>query len=208
MPELRIRKSLLTCCEFNEHYNSIAVRSLLTKKLANDFEIGVVIQLAKGSGRKDEVVEIGVRIPSVERVVESYELYRMNKMGFEKIEPVGWLTFWKPLTSLSELVDKRLPLSSVCESFIEFELMLESAIIERKEEICRCLLNAARPSWATLPASWALVQRAIIYNRLKFPENDGVVRWIAGRVGDMASYEAELDVFETWLSKGLLFAES
>lgn len=201
MPELKIRKSLLACCDFNERYNCIAVRSLLTRKLADDFEVGVVIQLAKGAGRKDEVVEVGVRIPSVERIVENYESYRMSEMGFARIEPVGWLTFWKPLTSLAEVVDKRLPVSSVCESFVEFELAFKSGIVEIQDKIYRCLLNAERPDWATLPASWALVQRVIVYNRLKFPEDEGLVREIAGRAGDMASYEKELNMFEKWISK-------
>ena len=63
----------------------------------NGLEIGVLMQKVSKYGTQDWLVDIGVRVLTVENEVAAYDMAAMQAMNFKNIIPVVWLTYWKTL---------------------------------------------------------------------------------------------------------------
>lgn len=136
-------------------------RTLLLNELNSDLQMGVVVQEIPERSFGERVIDIGVRIPSVENLIDEYEVDCMIEMGFRDPEPIGWLTFYRTLDIPSDLDG-----SSNIASYIasEFNLLHDtvSVNLDSSSDYFRSLLcRGQRPEWATMFSSSLLLIRIL-----------------------------------------------
>lgn len=147
-------------------------RRLVLQDVIANLQLGILIQMSKRRGMFGEPVDIGVRIPSVEAIYGEYEIYTMRKDRFRNPKPIGWLTFWRPTYSSLDLEEKGLGVDEIIRDFGDFRQLVDENPEAFRADILQCLREARRPSWATMPGSAFLINKALIARTLHDPEKD------------------------------------
>lgn len=177
------------------------MRTLFLKDIAEDLQVGLVIQEARKKTVRAELVDIGARIPSVEDIYDQYEIHAMLDMGFRNPEPTTWLTLWRPSYPSVELEEHGLANDAVVE-----ELMLFADRVAQDPSTFRAntldfLKDARRPDWATWPGSTFLIIRALIARTLLDPDSDACaqVDELLKNEPVVEGYKVNLENFCSWL---------
>lgn len=147
-------------------------RTLLLRDVADDLQAGFNIDKGKTRGAWIEVVDIGVRIPTVEDSYDRYEIYTLREMGARNPKPAGWLTFWRPTHSFRELEERGLKVDAIQGDFAELYERIAGDPVEFRARTLDLLCEARRPDWATEPGSAFLIIKALVARTLRNPEID------------------------------------
>ena len=174
-----------------------SARVLLLRDLSPDLQMGIALQRVRKRDKASQVVDLGVRVPSVESVIEEYEEHRMKAMGFPNAEPVGWLTFW---THVESPAKRSVPSSDAGKIACEFDRLQEEVLSKLKSsreyfhlQLCR----SHRPDWAAMPRSAPLLIRTLVCCPSKRSSVDALVHCSS----DMEGYESNVYEFMEWLSQ-------
>ncbi|MDH3230529.1 MAG: hypothetical protein OEN55_12120 [Alphaproteobacteria bacterium] len=149
-----------------------STRRLLLSDVTEDLQAGIVIERSKRRGVFGEAVDIGIRIPSVERIQDEYDVYGMRQMRFKNPEPIGWLTFWRPTYSSLDLEEQGLEVDAIMSDFVNLCLSINEDPEAFRDEVLACLRMARLSAWATMPGSTFLINKALIARTLHDPETD------------------------------------
>lgn len=178
-----------------------SARTLILKDITNDLQVGFKIDKGKLRGAWVEVVDIGVRIPSVEEFYDRYEIHAMREMGFRNPEPSGWLTFWRPTYSSLELEERGLKVDAIQQDFAQFYEPIAVDPEGFRSETLDLLSRALRPGWATQPGSTFLITKALVAKTLRNPDSDACanVDVLIKNEPVIEGYMAGIENFCVWL---------
>jgi len=174
-----------------------AARVLLLKDLGDDLQIGLVIQRAGKRGKAFHVVDLGVRIPSVESVIEEYEEQRMKEMGFPDPRSVGWLTFWTTLESPTGHEGSCDDPAYIESEFHRLQDQVGRDLTTSKDHYHEILSQCDLPAWATMPGSAFLVIRTLAC----CPAKRSNVETLMQSCSDMAGNESNVYRFMDWFAQ-------
>jgi len=191
--------------KLNENFtltkNHLGQRALILASVAEDMQVGFVIQKTKRRNISNKLVDIGARVPSVEAIYDEYEIERMREMGFRDRTPVCWLTFWRPSYSSLQLEESGLTVDAILQDFVRLYDSIMDDVASARAAMLELLSNARRPSWATAPGSTMLIIKGLIVRALHDPEVDACahVEKLIANEPHIEGYEAEIDRFCDWL---------
>ncbi|UCH75757.1 MAG: hypothetical protein JSU82_07990 [Rhodospirillales bacterium] len=134
-----------------------AARALILKNVADDLQVGLMVDKGRLRGAWIETADLGVRIPSVEAFYDRYEIHAWHQMAVADPEPTGWLTFWRPTYSSRELEERGLKVEAIQEDFAELYHAIAKDPVAFRAQTLELLCNARRPDWATEPGSTFLI---------------------------------------------------
>jgi len=185
-------------------------RTLILRDVAGDLQVGLVVQQARKHGALIELVDLGMRIPSVEQLCGRYESGRLRKMGFRNPETTPWLTLWRPTRSSRELEQRRAHTNltpeereshahSIHRELAEFVESIEADIGEFRSETLGFLSEARLPPWATMPGSSFLVTKALALRKLHGPYESVDVARLNKNASVERPYDANVEDFRRWL---------
>lgn len=178
-----------------------STRRLILSDVGENLQAGIVVQRSKRRGVFGEVVDIGVRIPSVEDLYDQYELHAMLQMGFKKPKPVGWLTFWRPTYSSLDLEEQGLGFDAIMRDFNNLFVTIREAPQAFRNDALACLCSARLPAWATMPGSSFLIIKALIARILRDPGTDarGHIAELTRNQPTTRNGDANIERFCDWL---------
>lgn len=166
----------------------------------SDLAVGFAVQKISKRGITREYVDIGIRISSVERVYDAYEIDCMRRMGFTNPEPVGWLTFWRPAYDPVKGKDQFPEFERIVRSYSELYAAINADPVRSLRELSKLLSDACRPEWATLPGSSLLVIKALAFRSIRHPDACADASRLIDNVSDMTpDSKANVEAFCHWL---------
>ena len=176
-------------------------RTLFLRDVVEDFQIGLVVQKGQKSLVWVDLVDIGIRVPSVECFFERYEIHRMRQMGFLNPEPAIWLTFWRSTFSSLDLEEPKLQADAILREFVKFCDPIVADADRFRSEMLDLLNEARRPAWATASAATQLINKALVARTLRDPETDACahVDELIKNEPNIQGYEDEIESFCQWL---------
>jgi len=175
----------------------VAGRLLWLQDLSDDLQFGLLTNRTEKHGKTFHMVDIGVRIPSVESVYDAYEEDQMKDMGFPDPSPLGWLTFWTDIASPTgykgSCDDPALILTEFHRLRDEVREDLDAASDHYRQHLSRCSL----PAWATMPGSSFLVIRTLAC----CPDKRTNLEALLQSRSDLGFYERDVYKFMEWFAQ-------
>jgi len=175
----------------------IAQRMLLLQDLSHDLQFGLVVHKIEKHGKTFHMVDLGVRIPSVESVYDEYEEHAMRVMGFPDPTPIGWLTFWTALKSPTGYKGSCDDPALIVSEFHRLRDEVRRDLKTSEDHYQQLLGQCSLPAWATMPGSSFLVIRTLVC----CPQKRSDVETVMRSCSDTAGYETNVYEFLEWFEQ-------
>ncbi len=178
-----------------------ANRTTLLKSLSVDLQIG--IQVNSWSKRREytESASVGFMIPSVEALIDRYEVSFMLEKGFKKPRPSGWLTFAKAVHDSKEEIETIRLADMVRTALLDLLDEVSDNAATYGEKLKKHLREANPLEEFYLPASTFLINRTLALRYLEGSYSSDGVEPLIKKVHAGRSYGESEFWFSTWIEK-------
>ena len=178
-----------------------ANRTTLLKSLSVDLQIGVQINSWSKRGEYVESANVGFMIPSVEALIDRYEVSSMLEKGFKKPRSLGWLTFAKPVYDSKEKIDAIRLADMVRPALVDLLDEVSDNAVSYSEKLKTHLREANPLEEFCLPASTFLINRTLALRYLEGSYSSDGVEPLIKKVHTGRSYGESEFWFSAWLEK-------